>query len=97
MATSPDKNADACGTPTGTARRLPRAAKALGLLPESDGRLELTALGAVLRSDVPGSLHAFARVLTDPVMPRSCDGGFTLAGVTPPPQSGFSLLEAIPN
>ncbi|MBN6038842.1 methyltransferase [Amycolatopsis sp. 195334CR] len=49
--------------------RLLRAAAGLGLLAEHDGgRFELTPQGALLRRDSPASLHAFARMFTDPIM-----------------------------
>lgn len=68
---SADEVAAACGTPTRTTLRLLRAATALGLLSEAEGAFSATPLGSLLRSDVPGSLHAFARVFTDPVMLRA--------------------------
>ncbi|MEU4449059.1 methyltransferase [Actinosynnema sp. NPDC050801] len=68
---SADDVAAACGTQARATRRLLRAATALGLLSEDDGRFSATPAGALLRSDVPGSVDALARVFTDPVMLRS--------------------------
>lgn len=61
--------AAACGTPTDTMHRLLRSATAIGLVAEpGPGRFALTEAGMLLRSTGPGSLSAFARVFTDPVM-----------------------------
>ncbi|MFI9815846.1 methyltransferase [Saccharothrix variisporea] len=61
--------AGACGTPTDTTHRLLRAATAIGLAVEpGPGRFAVTEAGALLRSTGAGSLSAFARVFTDPVM-----------------------------
>lgn len=68
---SADEVAAACGALPRTTLRLLRAATALGLLEERGDRFAATALGALLRSDAPGSLHAFARVFTDPVLLRA--------------------------
>ncbi|XVV00697.1 methyltransferase [Actinosynnema sp. CA-248983] len=66
---SVEEVAAACGTPTDTMHRLLRAATALGLVIEPGPRnYALTEVGAMLRSTGPGSLSAFARVFTDPVM-----------------------------
>ncbi|KOX34179.1 methyltransferase [Saccharothrix sp. NRRL B-16348] len=71
---SAEEVAAACGTPTHTMRRLLRAATALGLLAEDGGRFGVTPVGALLRSDLPGSMDALARVFTDPVMVRGWHG-----------------------
>jgi hypothetical protein len=61
--------AAACQTHAGTTNRLLRAATALGLMVEGEaGRFALTPAGTMLRSTGQGSLSAFARVFTDPVM-----------------------------
>ncbi|CAL9574503.1 Multifunctional cyclase-dehydratase-3-O-methyl transferase TcmN [Actinosynnema sp. ALI-1.44] len=66
---SVDQVAEACGTPAGTMHRLLRAATAVGLVVESGpGRFALAPAGSLLRSAGAGSLSAFARVFTDPVM-----------------------------
>ena len=41
-------------------RRVMRALGSLGLVVETDGTFELTAIGELLRRDTPGSLHAIA-------------------------------------
>jgi len=56
-----DELARATGADAGALRRLLRALVSLGVLAEdADGRFVLTELGALLRSDVPGSLRAAA-------------------------------------
>ncbi|MEV0678536.1 methyltransferase [Actinosynnema sp. NPDC050436] len=67
-----DEIAATCGTPARTTRRLLRAAVVLGLAEERGAdRFALTPAGALLRSTGPGSLNAFTRMFTDPVMVRA--------------------------
>lgn len=55
--------------PADRLNRLLRALAAIGLCTEHEPeRFSLTPTGALLRTDVPGSMHAFARMFTDPVM-----------------------------
>jgi hypothetical protein len=58
--------AEATETHCGSLARLLRSLVALGLLEELEaGRLKLTTLGALLRTDVPGSLHNIALMRGD--------------------------------
>ncbi|MCT2582115.1 methyltransferase [Actinophytocola gossypii] len=63
--TAPEVAAD-CATDPDATRRLLRALAALDLLTETGpDTFALTPAGALLRSDQPGSLHAFAEMFTD--------------------------------
>ena len=57
-----DELAARTGTHARSLRRVIRALAGAGVVVEEEGRFALTALGATLRSDVPGSLRAWARV-----------------------------------
>src|SRR4051812_19410205 len=55
--------AQVTGTNPAALFRLMRALCSLGLFSERDGRYSITLLGESLRSDAPGSLRPFARLL----------------------------------
>lgn len=60
--------AEAAGTDADATARLLRALVTVNLVAESDGRFELTELGALLRSDVPRSLRPQALLQADPAV-----------------------------
>ncbi|MFC7327925.1 methyltransferase [Marinactinospora rubrisoli] len=61
-----------CGTDAQAMLRLLRAMAALGLLAENaPGRFSPTVAGSLLRTDLPGSVHAFVLMLTDPALTRA--------------------------
>jgi len=71
-AMSEDAMAEATGTHERSLLRLLRALTACGLVEECEpGRFRLTALGTLLRSDVPGSLRNFALLLGSDVTWRA--------------------------
>lgn len=70
-----DQAAAECGIPAPNMRRLLRALAALELLTETaPDRFALAPAGELLRSDGEGSLFAFARMFTDPVMLQAWQG-----------------------
>src|SRR5262245_37995098 len=61
---SPDVLAERLGVHAPSLRRVMRALAGLGVLTERpDGRFRLTRVGQTLRSDAPGSLRNFARMM----------------------------------
>ncbi|GAA1286414.1 methyltransferase [Saccharothrix xinjiangensis] len=93
---SADEVAAACGASPRTTLRLLRAATALKLLEERGDRFAATGLGALLRSDAPGSMHAFARVFTDPVLLRAwhrLDDGVRTGATTFDEEFGTSFFD----
>jgi hypothetical protein len=55
--------AEATGTHAPTLRRLLRALASVGVFVETEGRFGLTPLGEYLRTDAPGSLRDFVRLI----------------------------------
>ncbi|GAA3584424.1 methyltransferase [Kribbella ginsengisoli] len=60
--------ATVAGADEETLARLLRALVAIGVYAEADGAISNTAVGEMLRSDVPGSLRPLARTLQDPAL-----------------------------
>jgi len=72
---TPAELAEATGTHEPTLRRLLRALAAVGVFErQDDGRFALTELGATLRSDVPGSVAGWARLVGRPSYVRAWAG-----------------------